>query len=71
MTRYTYYIKFMSGRHFAGQEVEAYIADGTEKYKKSKDGTDENYNIADKDDEESRRLDDFGQWLEQEGGTES
>ena len=60
----------MSGRHFAGQEVEAYIADGSEKYKKSNDSTNEYYHINNEEDEESKRLDDFGQWLEQEGGTE-
>lgn len=61
----------MSGRHFAGQEVEAYIADGSEKYKKSKISANDNYNINDGEDDESKRLDDFGQWLEQEGGTEN
>ena len=61
----------MNGRHFAGMVVEAYIADGNEKFKKSSekraavvadDGEEEN-------EEEGRRLDQFGSWLEEEAGT--
>ena len=60
----------MNGRHFAGMVVEAYIADGNEKFKKSSerkaaaigdDGEEEN-------EEEGRRLDQFGSWLEEEAG---
>ena len=55
----------MSGRHFAGLEVEAYIADGTERFKKSKDKINRTYDECGED-EESKRLDEFGQWLEKE-----
>lgn len=56
----------MNGRFFSGQTVEAYIADGSEKFKKSseKKGVvglegDDNEN-----EEEGKRLDEFGSWLE-------
>ena len=45
--------------------VEAYIADGSEKFKKSSEKK-----AAIQDDEgedEGKRLDEFGQWLEAEG----
>ena len=57
----------MDGRLFAGVRVEAYIADGSEKFKKSKekktalDGDDE-------DEAENQRLDQFGSWLEEGSG---
>jgi HIV Tat-specific factor 1 len=52
-------ISVMNGRHFGGQQVEARIADGSERYKKKKkEGADE---------EEAERLDEFGEWLEQDG----
>ena len=64
-------MKVMNGRHYAGMVVEAYIADGNEKFKKSSekkaaaiaadDGDEEN-------EEEGRRLDQFGSWLEEEAG---
>ena len=60
----------MSGRHFAGLEVEAYIADGTEKFRKSKDKVHSGYD-EDGEDEESKRLDEFGQWLEKKDGADS
>ncbi len=47
-------------------KVEAYIADGNEKFKKSssqKVKVDED----DDGDDESKRLDKFGSWLEEEG----
>jgi HIV Tat-specific factor 1 len=49
----------MNGRWFSQQRLEAYIASGDEKFKKSKakKGGDE--------DEEAERLDEFGDWLEQ------
>ena len=49
----------MDGRHFAGAQIEAYIYDGQEKFKKKR--------TKDAEAEEKSRLDKFGQWLE-EGG---
>ena len=52
----------MDGRWFDERQLSASIATGNEKYKKSSDrsiGLDE-----DEDDEESGRLDKFGEWLE-------
>lgn len=48
----------MNGRFFAGQTVEAYIADGNEKFQKSSGKGDE------EDDDEEKRLQRFGSWLE-------
>jgi HIV Tat-specific factor 1 len=56
----------MDGRFFSCTKVEAYIADGNEKFKKSssqKVKVDED----DDGDDESKRLDKFGSWLEEEG----
>lgn len=55
----------MDGRFFAGTRVEAYLDDGSEKFKKSSNqksvlGADE------EGDEESKRLDQFGNWLEED-----
>lgn len=55
----------MNGRHFSGMVVEAYIADGNEKFKKTSEKK-----AAIEDDEgedEDKRLDQFGEWLEEEG----
>lgn len=55
----------MNGRLFDGQQVEAFIADGTEKFKKSS----EKAAVEDDDEddgEESKRLDEFGEWIERE-----
>lgn len=55
---------------FAGQKVEAYIADGSEKFKKSSEkkvglfGEDQ----EDEEGDEGRRLDEFGRWLETQEG---
>ena len=55
-------VRVMDGRYFSGTRVEAYIADGTEKFKK----TSEKKTIHDEgDDDESKRLDRFGSWLEE------
>ncbi len=59
----------MDGRHFDGQQVIAYIATGDEKFKKSSEkkavhGDDSDEGV---DGEETRRLDQFGEWLETEG----
>ena len=53
----------MNGRHFSGMVVEAYVAEGNEKFKKSsekKTAIDE-----DEDEDEGKRLDQFGSWLEE------
>ena len=54
----------MNGRWFDERQLEAYVADGTEKFKKS------NEKKVDADDEgeegEGDRLDKFGSWLEEE-----
>ena len=60
----------MNGRFFAGTQVEAYIASGDEKFKKSNEKKlgiedDENGNgEAAAAEEEGKRLDEFGSWLE-------
>jgi HIV Tat-specific factor 1 len=56
----------MSGRHFGGQQVEAYIADGTERFKKSSEKKHDIEDDEDDENEESKRLDQFGAWLEQD-----
>ena len=50
----------MDGRFFAGQKVQAYIADGSEKFQKHSKGGDMT------EAEEQERLDKFGSWLEAE-----
>lgn len=61
----------MDGRYFSGTRVEAYIADGSEKFKKS---SERKLQLGDEDGEEegeeSKRLDEFGSWLENDGGEE-
>ena len=58
----------LHGRNFSGQAVQAYIADGSERFKKS---TERKLVAQDEDDtEEKKRLDEFGSWLEQEGKKE-
>ena len=55
-------VRVMDGRFFSGNRVEAYIADGTEKFKK----TSEKRAVHDDGEEdESKRLDKFGSWLEE------
>lgn len=56
----------MDGRYFSCTRVQAYLANGNEKFKKSKE---KKTGLADEDedDTESQRLDQFGSWLE-EGG---
>jgi HIV Tat-specific factor 1 len=58
-------IRLMNGRHFDGRRVEAWIADGTERYKKTNER--KIGNGEDEDAEEARRLDQFGAWLEEDG----
>lgn len=48
-------IKALDGRKFGGQSVEAMVADGSEKFKKSRKGT---------DDDDAARLEKFGSAIE-------
>lgn len=57
-------MKVMNGRHFSGMVVEAYIADGNEKFKKSSEK--KAAAIEEEGEEEGKRLDQFGTWLEEE-----
>ena len=61
-------VGLMDGRHFSGMTVKAMIADGSEKFKK----TSEKKAALDDSDEESgneeKRLNQFGEWLEEEAG---
>jgi len=51
-------VRLMNGRIFGGQKVEAYISDGSEKFKKS----------TAKDSE--GRAEEFGKWLEGDGNAD-
>lgn len=55
----------MNGRFFGGTKVEAYIADGTEKFKKTGEKT-AALESEGEGEEEAERLDKFGSWLEQQ-----
>ncbi|KZF26277.1 hypothetical protein L228DRAFT_257748 [Xylona heveae TC161] len=59
-------VQAMDGRFFAGTRVEAYIADGSERFKKTNE---KKASLDDEEDEEEERLDKFGSWLES-GGAE-
>jgi HIV Tat-specific factor 1 len=55
----------MTGRWFDERQLEAHIAQGNEKFKKSNEkraGLDDD---EDGEDEEGGRLDKFGEWLEE------
>ena len=59
----------MDGRYFGGTRVEAYISDGSEKFKKTNEKRAALEDMAERgieaeDDEEKERLDEFGTWLE-------
>ncbi|KAL8803481.1 MAG: hypothetical protein Q9182_003178 [Xanthomendoza sp. 2 TL-2023] len=63
-------VRVMDNRFFAGTRVEAYISDGSEKFKKStgkKLQLDEEEGEEEDGNEEGRRLDQFGTWLEAGG----
>ena len=69
-------VRVMDGRHFSGMVVKAYIAEGGEKFKKNNEkakalveenGGGDGVEEDGKEDEESKRLDQFGEWLEEEG----
>lgn len=68
----------MNGRHFSGQIIQAFIAQGDEKFRKS-DARGGSGGLGGKgaaaaglvgsdeeEDEEEERLDEFGAWLERE-----
>ncbi|KAL8771144.1 MAG: hypothetical protein Q9209_003315 [Squamulea sp. 1 TL-2023] len=59
-------VRMMDGRFFSGTRVEAYIADGSEKFKKS---SEKKLQLDDEEEgnEEGKRLDQFGSWLEAGG----
>ncbi|BAE64123.1 unnamed protein product [Aspergillus oryzae RIB40] len=63
-------VKLMDGRYFAGTRVEAYISDGSERFKKSNEKRAALEDLAergldaDEDEEEKQRLVEFGTWLE-------
>ena len=57
-------MKIMNGRHFSGMVVEAYVADGNEKFKKSSEK--KAFAIEEEGEDEGKRLDQFGTWLEEE-----
>ncbi|KAL3248823.1 hypothetical protein BDQ94DRAFT_134764 [Aspergillus welwitschiae] len=62
-------VKMMDGRFFAGTRVDAYIADGSERFKKTNEKRAALEDLAEKgldasDEEEEQRLDEFGTWLE-------
>lgn len=54
----------MGGRFFGGTQVQAYIADGSEKFKKTNEKRAALEDMAEGRDEEENRLDEFGSWLE-------
>jgi HIV Tat-specific factor 1 len=58
-------VRLMDGRMFAGERVEAYIFDGSERFRKKRKDVG-----VDKDAEEEARLEAFGDWLE-EGAPEN
>jgi hypothetical protein len=56
--------QLMDGRWFDERQLEAYLADGSEKFKKSSEKT---ADVAEGEEEaEGDRLDKFGSWLEEE-----
>lgn len=54
----------MNGRFFDGRRVEAFLYSGKERYKRSGQGEEIE---GDSDEAEKKRLDDFAQWLMNEG----
>lgn len=60
----------MDGRLFSGLHLVAYIADGSEKFRKSKEKKTVLDDEEDENNAENQRLDQFGTWLEEEGAGE-
>ncbi|KAK2750315.1 hypothetical protein FQN57_003795 [Myotisia sp. PD_48] len=66
-------VQMMRGRFFGGTQVEAYISDGQERFRKSgakqaidlEDGG-EGWEVEQQNNDEAKRLDQFGSWLEKE-----
>lgn len=58
----------MDGRFFDTRIIEAYIADGSEKFKKTGE---KKLGVEDEDEDDGKRLDQFGSWLESEGKNQS
>ena len=60
----------MNGRWFDERQLEAHVADGSEKFRKSDekkvDLVDDDDNEAGGGEDEGQRLDKFGSWLEEE-----
>ena len=59
----------MDGRYFGGTRVEAYVANGSERFKKSNERRAALEDLAERgldaeDSDEEQRLDEFGTWLE-------
>ena len=59
------HLQKMQGRFFAGRRVEAYLYSGQERFNRSKGEDDDT--MGDSADSERKRLDDFAQWLMDEG----
>lgn len=57
----------MDGRFFDQRKLEAFIAQGNEKFQKSKQKSINFGNDSDEEGDEGKRLDDFGSWLEEKG----
>lgn len=62
----------MDGRFFGGTRVEAYVPQEKVKFRQSGDRQDRDemiakYGVEGADEEEARRLEKFGDWLEAEG----
>ncbi len=53
----------MNGRWFDERQLEAHVADGSEKYKKSNE---KKVDVDEEEEGEGDRLDKFGSWLEEE-----
>lgn len=73
-------VKVMDGRFFGGTRVEAYVSEGREKFKKTNErraalelmaerGT--IHDEEEEDEEEEQRLNEFGNWLEEQKGKSS
>jgi HIV Tat-specific factor 1 len=70
-------VEVMDGRFFGGTRIEAYVSEGREKFKKTNERRAaleemaERGTIYDVDEEEEQRLDEFGNWLEEQKGKPS